>query len=221
VMNNLTMQLWPVERLVPYENNAKIHDDKQVDRIVKSIRDNGWDQPIVVDRNGVIIKGHGRRLAALKLGLPEVPVIVRDDLNDEQVKAARLADNRVAMGDYSTELLQKELATINIEMMEGIFDKKELDFLSSDLGELNLDAFVSDLDQEVSKQAVETVAKVAETDEKPVKIEKALGFKTIPVRAERTIARMLALLQERYGKGPEEAFCQFMEEQLSATETAV
>ncbi|MFH3639762.1 ParB/Srx family N-terminal domain-containing protein, partial [Acinetobacter baumannii] len=81
-----------VDDVKPYELNAKIHSEEQVAKIAESIARFGWDQPIVVDKNGVIIKGHGRRLAAIKLGLIEVPVLVRDDLNEEQVKAARLAD---------------------------------------------------------------------------------------------------------------------------------
>ncbi|AVI39345.1 phage tail family protein (plasmid) [Acinetobacter baumannii] len=84
--------MWIVDDVKPYELNAKIHSEEQVAKIAESIARFGWDQPIVVDKNGVIIKGHGRRLAAIKLGLIEVPVLVRDDLNEEQVKAARLAD---------------------------------------------------------------------------------------------------------------------------------
>ena len=60
------VESWDVEKLIPYENNVKIHDEKQVKKIAESIKRFGWDQPIVVDKDGVIIKGHGRRLAALK-----------------------------------------------------------------------------------------------------------------------------------------------------------
>ncbi|MFX7723358.1 phage tail protein [Acinetobacter baumannii] len=91
-MSELKIQMWIVDDVKPYELNAKIHSEEQVAKIAESIARFGWDQPIVVDKNGVIIKGHGRRLAAIKLGLIEVPVLVRDDLNEEQVKAARLAD---------------------------------------------------------------------------------------------------------------------------------
>lgn len=91
-MSELKIQMWIVDDVKPYELNAKIHSEEQVAKIAESIARFGWDRPIVVDKNGVIIKGHGRRLAAIKLGLIEVPVLVRDDLNEEQVKAARLAD---------------------------------------------------------------------------------------------------------------------------------
>ncbi|HBC3632750.1 ParB/Srx family N-terminal domain-containing protein, partial [Acinetobacter baumannii] len=124
----LIIQQWNVDEVKPYELNAKIHDKAQVERIAQSIKEFGWDQPIVVDKEGVIIKGHGRREAALLLGLKVVPVLVRSDLDEHQVRAARLADNRVAIGDIDTDLLQKELQTLNFDL-EGIFDKKELNFV--------------------------------------------------------------------------------------------
>lgn len=208
-MKKLQIDLWDVEKLVPYELNSKIHDDKQIEKIAKSIREFGWDQPIVVDRNGVIIKGHGRRLAALKLGFQKVPVLVRDDLTDEQVRAARLADNRVAVGDIDAELLQKELASLDFDL-EGIFDKKELDFMTADLGEMNEDAFALDLDEEVSKQSAETIKKIEETDERPVKIDKALGFKQISGKDERYVARFMAQVEAETGKTGADAFVEFV-----------
>lgn len=88
--------------------------------------------PIVVDGNGVIIKGHGRRLAALQIGLKKVPVIVRDDLSEEAVRAARLADNRVAISGLDNEILRKELSSLEFSL-DNIFDKKELTFVTADL----------------------------------------------------------------------------------------
>jgi hypothetical protein len=73
---------WPIEDVHPYANNAKEHPDEQVEKIRSSIKNYGWDQPIVVDAGGEIIKGHGRRLAAKSLGMAEVPVIVREDLSE-------------------------------------------------------------------------------------------------------------------------------------------
>jgi ParB-like chromosome segregation protein Spo0J len=78
--------------LTPYSNNAKTHPVEQVDKIAASIASFGFDQPIVVDGDGVIIKGHGRREASLRLGLDNVPVLVRTDLSVAEIKAARLAD---------------------------------------------------------------------------------------------------------------------------------
>lgn len=204
-MKNIKVVLWDIEKIVPYELNAKIHDSKQVEKIAKSITDFGWDQPIVVDKDGVIIKGHGRTLAAKKLGLKQVPVLVRDDLTEEQVRAARLADNRVAIGNIDTDLLQKELATLEFDL-EGIFDKKELDFLNADLGEMNMDAIVEDIDAEVERQAAETVNSLDDVDERDVRIDKALGFKSIRIKDERVVSRFMALLEAKYELTPEEAF---------------
>lgn len=214
------IEMWSPSRLIPYENNVKIHDAKQVEKIAKSITEFGWrGNPIVVDGKGVIIAGHGRRLAALKLGLAEVPVIVAGDLNEDQIKALRLADNRVAIGEYDSDLLQSELAEINFDL-DGIFDKKELDFLvAADLGEMKEEAFVVDLDAEVHAQAAETSRKIEETDEKPVKIEKALGFKAIQGKDERWVARFMAQVEAETGKTGAEAFVEFVRN-LMQTQTA-
>ncbi|WP_222104605.1 ParB/Srx family N-terminal domain-containing protein [Cupriavidus campinensis] len=207
------IELWPIGSIKPYDLNAKIHDEAQVTRIAKSITDFGWDQPIVVDRHGVIIKGHGRRLAAIKLGMPKVPVWVRDDLTDEQVRASRLADNRVAVGNIDTTLLQKELADLNFDLT-GIFDARELDFVVADLATVNHDAFVDDIDVEVAKQAQETAVKVDATDNQDVKIDKAFGFKTVKVRDERTIARFMATIEAQFNLPAADAFVAFAKSHL-------
>lgn len=213
-MKQIRIEMWDIDKVIPYELNAKVHDKKQVDKIAKSITEFGWDQPIVVDAAGSIIKGHGRRLAAISLGLKQVPVLVRDDLSEDQVKAARLADNRVAVGDIDMELLQKELAAISIDL-NGIFDAKELTFLEADLGEMDESAFTLDLDGEVAAQAAETATKVVETDGKPVKIEKALGFKSVQVKDERLIARFMAQIEAESGLEPAAAFVDFISKLLT------
>ena len=82
--------------LMPYYRNSKRHDRRQITLLAKAIRTTGFDQPIVVDKDRVIIKGHGRRLAAIELKMELVPVVVREDLTPEQVKASRIADNQAA-----------------------------------------------------------------------------------------------------------------------------
>lgn len=207
---DLIIQQWNVEDVKPYEANSKIHDAAQVQKIANSIREFGWDQPVVVDRHGVIIKGHGRTEAAKLLGLATIPVLVRDDLNEEQVRAARLADNRVAIGDIDTTLLQQELQSLNFSL-EGIFDDKELAFLDANMFDVNLDAIVVDLDEEVSKQAEETIRKIEETDARPVRIDKALGFKEIKGEDERAVARFMAVAEGETGKEGAEAFIEYIQ----------
>lgn len=104
------------EKLIPYEKNAKIHSEEQIESIAKQL-DQGWDQPIVVDESMVILKGHGRRLAAIKRFMVKVPVLVRDDLSSAQKKAIRLADNKVAEAPWDPELLRLDLG----ELMAGGF----------------------------------------------------------------------------------------------------
>ena len=207
-MNKPNIVLMDVEKISPYELNSKIHDDTQVKKIAESIKQFGWDQPIVVDSAGVIIKGHGRRLAALSLGMKQVPVWVRDDLSAEQVRASRLADNRVAVGGVDTDLLQKELADLDFDL-SGIFDAKELSFLEADLADMDFGAFVPDLDAAIATQAAESTRKVEEVDARPVKIEQALGFKTIQGSAERHVAMFMAIIESETGLTGAEAFVHF------------
>ena len=93
----------------PYEKNPR-RNDEAVDYVAESIRHFGWKQPIVIDKNGIIVAGHTRYKAAKKLGLKKIPCIVADDLTDEQVKAYRLADNKVAeAAEWDFALLDQEL----------------------------------------------------------------------------------------------------------------
>jgi DNA modification methylase len=99
----------PISDIKPYENNPR-KNEKAVDRVAASIREFGWKQPLVVDREGVIIAGHTRYKAAKKLGLDEVPVVFATDLSEEQVKAYRLADNKTAeIAEWDFDLLNAEL----------------------------------------------------------------------------------------------------------------
>ncbi|AGM11786.1 hypothetical protein M201_gp11 [Haloarcula californiae tailed virus 2] len=113
------VQVWELEDVHPYANNAKEHPDEQVQKIRSSIKNYGWDQPIVVDADGEIIKGHGRRLAAKSLGLERVPVIVRDDLTEGEKKAARIADNKTAESEWDESTLAAEF--------EALEDREDLD----------------------------------------------------------------------------------------------
>ena len=88
------MELWPVEKLVPYARNPRTHSEEQVAQIAASIVEFGFNNPVLVDSHAGVIAGHGRLLAARKLGLGQVPVIVLDHLDENQRRAYLLADNR-------------------------------------------------------------------------------------------------------------------------------
>ena len=112
-----------IEELKPYENNAKEHPDYQVKQIARSIQEFGFNDPIAVS-NGIIVEGHGRLLAAQKLGIEDVPVIRLDELTDEQRKAYTLIHNQLTLNsDFDLEILSKELESItDIDMSEFDFD---------------------------------------------------------------------------------------------------
>lgn len=103
--------------ITPYKNNAKKHPTKQIKQIAESIREFGFGQPVVVDKNGVLIVGHGRLEAAKLLGLEEVPTIVVD-LTEEQAKAYRLSDNKLNESDWDMGLAIEELKGLSREMFD-------------------------------------------------------------------------------------------------------
>lgn len=113
----------PIKEIIPYEKNPR-RNDQAVKHVAESIRQFGFKQPIVIDKDGVIIAGHTRLKAAKQLHLKTVPVLIADDLTDEQVKAFRLADNKVAeMAEWDFDLLNEELNEIlDIDMEDFGFE---------------------------------------------------------------------------------------------------
>lgn len=206
----MKIKMWPIEKVVPYEQNIKKHPKEQVAKIVASIKATGWDQPIVVDKDGVVIKGHGRRLAAIEMGLREVPVLVRDDLDEGQVRAARLNDNRAAISDLDTEMLRLELSEINLELLSGVFDEKELDFSMADLGAMNEGAFINDLDAAVEAQQAETIGRAEAMKVVRIPLKKAFGFDSIEGKDEIYVSRFMADVELQSGLKGEAAFMAFV-----------
>lgn len=137
VSQHTTVEQVPVESLNPYENNPKEHPPEQVRKIADSIKEFGFTIPMVVDADDTIIAGHGRFKAATKhLDLDTVPVIRRTDLDESEVKAFRVADNRIAKTTWDLDLLQDEMSTIDeltrdFDMETLGFDDEELDFLTA------------------------------------------------------------------------------------------
>jgi hypothetical protein len=209
-MTDHNIQMWDTSRPKPYALNAKIHDDAQVTKIAASIQKFGWrGNPIVVDENEVILAGHGRRLAALKLGLKQVPVVQMKDMTEDEKRAYRLADNRVAISNLDADILAQEIEGLDFDLNE-FFDAKEISFVTADLGTLNESAFVADLDAEIDAQSAETTATIAAAADKPVPVAKALGFKTIKGADERAVARFMATIEADTGKTGVDAFMAFV-----------
>ena len=107
------VEQWSIDRLVPYARNARTHSDDQVAQIAASIKEWGWTTPVLVDTDGGIIAGHGRTMAARRLGMTEVPVIVADGWSEAKKRAYVLADNKLSLNaGWDNELLALELAEI-------------------------------------------------------------------------------------------------------------
>jgi DNA modification methylase len=108
------IEMWAIDRLIPYARNARTHSDAQVAQIAGSIREFGFNNPILIDSASGVIAGHGRLLAARKLELREVPVIILDHLSETEKRAYILADNRLAeLAGWDDELLRLELASLS------------------------------------------------------------------------------------------------------------
>lgn len=99
--------------LTPYAQNTKKHDQRQIDNVAESIRQFGFVQPIVIDKDGVVVIGHCRLLASKQLGLHEVPCLYVDTLTEEQVRALRIADNKTNESDWDEEMLRLELPELD------------------------------------------------------------------------------------------------------------
>ena len=131
-----SIELWPLERLKPYDRNARTHSQEQVAKIAASITEFGFNSPILVAQDDGIIAGHGRLAAARKLGLADVPVIVLDHLSPAQRRAYVLADNRIAEdAGWDMALLAEEIGDLDaVEFdLDAIgFEKHELDALLAD-----------------------------------------------------------------------------------------
>ena len=135
-----------VKDLVPYANNPR-NNEQAVDTVAKSIKEFGFTNPIVVDSDNVVINGHTRLLAAEKLGLEKVPVIRKEDLTPEQVKAFRLVDNKTSeLSGWDFEKLDAEIA----ELQAMDFDMSEFEFESSH--NFNAEAY-SDFFEDASSQS--------------------------------------------------------------------
>lgn len=129
-----------IDDIRPYENNPRDNEDA-VNAVANSIKEFGWQQPIVVDKNGVIIVGHTRYKAAKQLDMKEVPVVVASNLTEEQVKAYRLADNKSGeLADWDFGMLNTELQGIDdLDMKQFGFDESDLKLADDwdDSGSLN------------------------------------------------------------------------------------
>ena len=137
-----SIEQWPIDRLIPYARNSRTHSDAQVAQIAASIREWGWTTPVLVDEGGQIIAGHGRIMAARKLGMAEVPVVIASGWSDAQKRAYVIADNKLALNaGWDNDLLALEfgeLEGLGFDLELTGFSGDELNFLIIDANEAEM-----------------------------------------------------------------------------------
>lgn len=144
-MKKLEIKYIPINDIKPYKNNPRLNEDA-IPYVMNSIKEFGFKNPIILDKNNVIVAGHTRLESAKRLDMKEVPVIYADDLTEEQIKAFRLVDNKVAeksLWDYTK--LDEELDSI-LDIDMSMFDFENLE-------ETNLDDFFEDNDNKKEKES--------------------------------------------------------------------
>ena len=150
------MKLVPLDKLIPYANNARTHSPAQINKLRSSLREFGFINPVIIDRDYGIIAGHGRVLAAREEGISEVPCVFADHLTEAQKKAYILADNRMAMdAGWDEELLRIEIEALQAEAFDiGLtgFDDSELSKLFDAGKDVKDDDF--DVDVQLHKPTV-------------------------------------------------------------------
>jgi len=182
------MQYLEIDKIVPYARNPRKNQD--IDKVASSIKEYGFQQPLVLDKDNIIIVGHTRFSAAKKLGLKKIPCLIADKLTNAQVKAYRIADNRVAEeSKWDNELLNLEL----IELQKDNIDLENLGFESAELEKI----FANDDPLFVAPQQ-------AETQETPQEIEDFIPSQVRMIQlflnseSEPKFKEMINSLQDRY-----------------------
>jgi ParB-like chromosome segregation protein Spo0J len=138
-MQELNIVYKNIKELKPYKKNAKKHSKEQVEQIANSIKEFGFTQPVIIDKNNCVVAGHGRILGAKKAGLKQVPTVTLEELTEEQIKAYRLVDNKLNESEWDFSLLDEEL--------ENLAEDIDMDLFGFDLTEQE--------DEEEKKKKVE------------------------------------------------------------------
>lgn len=217
------IQLWRPEKLIPYEKNAKVHDEEHVQKLADSLEELGQITPIVVNKKGVIIAGHGRRLAALKLGLDWVKVIVRDDIDDIEEEQMRLADNATAGLIYDDKLMTKAFKDLN---ERGVGVDKIAKATSVDVGDINklledpsfainMDEISININSDVEDLANENNQIEEDVDGEQVSLNKAFGFKSIPTHTVRKVNIFVGMIEEETGQSGPDALDTWLESYIT------
>lgn len=213
-------ELMSIDKIIPYKLNSKIHDEKNISKLMASISTSGLYNPILLDKNLVIIGGHGRLEAMKRLDKKFVEVRVMAHLNEQEVKVARIADNKTASTEYDSSKMILEMQEIDLTEIDAAilgFEAPELAQFTINYDQIDSSAFTQDLNGDVDVQTKEAENDIKKSDLKMVSVVNGLGFKVVTIDATRKIARFIAGLQEQYEvEDPAVAFLQFVDEMATA-----
>lgn len=162
-----------IRDLKPYKNNAKKHPKEQVSRIAESIKEFGFTQPVLIDKNMEVVVGHGRILGAKQAGLKEVPTVMLEDLTEEQIKAYRLIDNKLNESDWDYMLLDQEVE----QLLQSDIDMSLFGF-DADMSDEELEEAIKDVKFKAKEKHLVIVP--CKSEKETIKVQKEieqLGYK--------------------------------------------
>jgi hypothetical protein len=199
-IKKIAIQYKKTEDLEPYARNSRTHTKEQIEQIIKSINEFGWTNPILISEKNDIIAGHGRVLAAEKLGMKEVPCIQLSNLTETQRRAYVMADNKLALNaGWDDELLKLELHALN----EADYDLSIIGFDASELSTIMFDDLISedDKDDEETNFIVQYNIIFDDQEQQDVWFEFIKMLKTQYVEADTIGERLVAFIKDNgYGE---------------------
>lgn len=171
-MQELNIVYKNIKELKPYKKNAKKHSKEQVEQIANSIKEFGFTQPVIIDKNNCVVAGHGRILGAKKAGLKQVPTVTLEELTEEQIKAYRLVDNKLNESEWDYSLLDEEL--------EDLIDDIDMDLFGfdTDMSDEELDEVMKEVKFKTKEKHLVIVS--CKSEKETIKAQKEieqLGYK--------------------------------------------
>jgi ParB-like chromosome segregation protein Spo0J len=213
-ISHAPVESWTLNRIKPYPENNKKHSAAQIKELVKSIESQGLNDPITVDKKGVIISGHGRFEAIKVLGWKVCPVRHLKMLTPVQADKLRIAANKTSSNEYDYDAMQRELSRLS-GMGESLddmgFDAKELEMMVGSIGELDMDSISDDIITAVGDFEDEAREEAAKIGDEEVSLSKAFGLSKIPLRSMRTAKVFMGAIERETGLVGSDALVKFME----------
>lgn len=171
-MKELNIVYKNIKELKPYKKNAKKHNKEQVEQIANSIKEFGFTQPVIIDKNNCVVAGHGRILGAKKAGLKQVPTVTLEELTEEQIKAYRLVDNKLNESEWDFSLLDEELGILSEDIDMGLFG------FDTDMSDEELDEVMKEVKFKTKEKHLVIVP--CKSEKETIKVQKEieqLGYK--------------------------------------------